>query len=202
MRIGIYPGSFNPIHIGHLAIANYIAEYEGFDEIWFLITPQSPHKGQADLLPQEARLAFVEKAIQGYDKFKSCTLEWEMPKPTYTINTLQKLRVLHPENTFELIIGSDNWETFHRWKDYQMILNNFKTLVYPRKGGIIYYNHPNVRVCKGAPKLEVSASFIRKGLRRGKDFRYFLPAGIYQDIIATGFFDNKENDEDENGNDL
>jgi len=189
MKIGIFPGSFNPVHIGHLAIANYIAEYEYYDEVWFLITPQNPLKKKSDLMDQELRLGFVEKAIQGYEKFKTCTLEWEMSQPSYTINTLQKLRALYPENQFELIIGSDNWDTFHRWKDYQMILKNFKILIYPRRGSDrIYINHPNVRMAKGAPKIEASSTFIRKAIQESKDVRFFMPEGIYDELIKSEFF--------------
>jgi nicotinate-nucleotide adenylyltransferase len=110
-----------------------------------------------------------------------------MSQPTYTINTLQRLRVMHPKYAFELILGSDNWETIHRWKDYQTILKNFKTWIYPRMGtGKIIFNHPNVRMIKGAPKMDVSSTFIRKSIKRGKDVRFFLPSGIYEAIIESG----------------
>jgi len=186
MKIGIYPGSFNPVHIGHLALANYVAEYGEFDEIWFLITPHSPLKSRSELLDQDLRLAWLEKSIGNYPKFKTCTIEWEMAQPTYTINTLQRLRIMFPEHTFDLIIGSDNWETIHRWKDYQLILKNFRTWIYPRLGtGKIIFNHPNVHMVKGAPKMDISSTFIRKAIRRGKDVRFFLPAGIYEDVIES-----------------
>jgi len=186
MKIGIFPGSFNPVHIGHLALANYIVEYGEFDEIWFLITPHNPLKKKSELIDQELRHAWLEKAIGDYPKFKTCIIEWDMPQPTYTINSLQRLRIMHPGNTFELIIGSDNWETFHRWKDYQVILKNFKTWIYPRLGsGKIIFNHPNVRMIKGAPKMDISSTFIRKAIRREKDVRFFMPAGIYEDVIAS-----------------
>jgi nicotinate-nucleotide adenylyltransferase len=182
MKIGIYPGSFNPVHIGHLAIANYIAEYEEYDEIWFLVTPQNPLKKRSDLLDQELRLAMVEKSIQGYEKFKTNTVEWTMPHPTYTVNTMQKLRVMYPKHQFELIIGSDNWALIHRWKDYQVILKNFRTLVYPRKGTMekIVIRHPNVRLCKDAPVIDISSTAIRQAIEHDKDIRFYMPAGIYE----------------------
>jgi nicotinate-nucleotide adenylyltransferase len=193
MKIGVFPGSFNPVHIGHLAIANYIAEFDGFDEIWFLISPKNPMKGTADLMDREFRLKLIEKAIGDYPKFKTCIIEWEMPQPAYTVNTLQKLRLLFPDYSFELIIGSDNWETIHRWKSYQLILKNFKTWVYPRWGtGKIYINHPNAKMVKGAPKIDISASAIRNAIAQGKDMRFYMPAGIYEDIIADGFFKKEE----------
>ncbi|MDH8700808.1 nicotinate-nucleotide adenylyltransferase [Dysgonomonadaceae bacterium PH5-43] len=190
MKIGIFPGSFNPVHIGHLAIANYISEFEGYDEVWFLITPQNPLKRSKDLLDQKTRLELIEQSIVGYEKFKICTLEWDLPKPSYTINTLQKLRMLYPKYTFELVIGSDNWATIHRWKDYQVILKNFSTLVYPRKNNEhIAINHPNVRLCKNSPMIEMSASTIRAAIKAGKDVRFYLPAGVYEKVLATGFFE-------------
>ncbi len=191
MKIGVLPGSFNPVHIGHLAIANYIAEFEGFDEIWFLITPQSPLKGKSEIISQELRLALVEEAIAGYTKFKTCTIEWDMPKPSYTVATLQKLKIMYPTDQFELIIGSDNWDTFHRWKDYQRILNNFKVVVYPRRGTHkTLIDHFNVRMCK-APMFEVSSSFIRKGMESGQDVRFFLPKGAYERLLESGVIKRK-----------
>ncbi len=197
IKTGIFPGSFNPVHIGHLALANYIAEYEGYDEIWFLITPQNPTKGEEDLIPQEMRLELVEQSIAGYEKFKTCTIEWELPRPVYTVNTLQKLRIAYPERVFELIIGADNWRTFHRWKDYQIILKNFQVLVYPRKGlDKVNYNHYNVRYCE-APMIEISSSFIRKSLKEGKDIRFFLPDGVYEKILSENILDNFINKNEE-----
>ncbi|MDL2224380.1 nicotinate-nucleotide adenylyltransferase [Bacteroidales bacterium OttesenSCG-928-M06] len=197
MKIGIFPGSFNPVHIGHLAIANYIAEFEGYDQIWFLITPQNPLKKKKDLLDQNLRLELIEEAIEGYEKFKTCTIEWDMPQPSYTINTLQKLRMMHPGDSFDLIIGSDNWANIHRWKDYQMILKNFKTLIYPRQGvEKLYIKHPNARLCKDAPQIEISATIIREAIKEGKDVRFYMPIGAFDKVVNTGEFvpDTEEND--------
>ena len=196
MKIGIFPGSFNPVHIGHLAIANCIAEYEEYDQIWFLITPQNPLKKKSDLIDQDLRLNLLEKSIEGYDKFKICTIEWNMPQPTYTINTLQKLRITYPQNRFDLIIGADNWATFHRWKDYQTILKNFKVLIYPRSGNDrLQINHPNVQITKNAPKIEISGSKIRKAIEQGKDIRFYMPPGVYEAVKNSGFFDKPEEPE-------
>lgn len=196
MKIGIFPGSFNPVHIGHLAVANYIVENEGYDELWFLITPQNPMKRKTDILDQELRLQMLEHSIKGYDKFKICTIEWDMPKPTYTINTLQKLRMMYPQYKFDLIIGSDNWQKIHRWKDYQMILKNYHTIVYPRYSAErIYITHPNAKLCSGAPVVEISATVIRKALRQQKDMRFYLPNGVYEMLIATGLFEYQEEEE-------
>lgn len=197
IKTGIFPGSFNPVHIGHLALANYIAEFENYDEIWFLITPQNPIKSEEDLIPQEMRLELVEMSIAGYEKFKTCTVEWELPRPVYTVNTLQKLRRTYPDRVFELIIGADNWKSFHRWKDYQVILKNFQVVVYPRKGidGVNYIHH-NMRYCE-APMVEISSSFIRRSLKEGKDVRFFLPNGVYDKILSEKILDNFINAIDE-----
>jgi nicotinate-nucleotide adenylyltransferase len=189
MKIGILPGSFNPVHVGHLAIANYLVEYEDFDQIWFMITPLNPLKKKNDLLDQHFRLELVEKSIKGYDKFQISTLEWDLPQPSYTINTLQKLRITNPQDTFELIIGSDQWATFHRWKDYQIIMKNFKIAVYPRRGSDKFYiNHPNVRLCQGAHKIEISSTFIRKSIMEGKDVRFFMPLDTFDQVVKADFF--------------
>ncbi|MDR1562137.1 MAG: nicotinate-nucleotide adenylyltransferase [Dysgonamonadaceae bacterium] len=189
MKIGIFPGSFNPIHIGHLAVANYVAEFTGLDEVWLLISPKNPLKTIPDLLDQELRLDLIEKAIGNYPKVKTCTVEWEMPQPTYTINTLHKLRIMYPENIFYLVMGSDNWDTIHRWKDYQIILNNFKILIYPRLGfGKSLFVHPNGKFIKGAQKIEISSSFIRKSMSEGKDVRLFMPNGVYETLIEKNAF--------------
>lgn len=186
MRIGIYPGSFNPVHIGHLAVANYLTEFAEYDEVWFLVTPHNPLKKKSDLLDSNLRLEWVQRSIAGYEKFKISMIEWEVPQPTYTINTLQKLRMLYPQHKFELVIGSDNWETFHRWKDYQLILKNFKVAIYPRRGSDkIFPNHPNVTVIKGAPKVDISSTDIRDSIKAGKDVRFYMPSGIFESIITS-----------------
>ena len=199
MKIGVFPGSFNPVHIGHLAIANYIAEYEEYDQIWFLITPQNPLKKKNDIMDQELRLNLLEQSIETYDKFKVCTIEWDMPQPTYTINTLQKLRITYPQDRFDLIIGSDNWDTFHRWKDYQTILKNFSVLVYPRRNADLFQiNHPNARLLKDAPKIEISGSKIRRAIEEGKDIRFYMAHGVCEIIKNSGFFEKPELPEENN----
>jgi nicotinate-nucleotide adenylyltransferase len=196
MKIGILPGSFNPVHNGHLAIANHLAEYEGFDQIWFLITPQNPLKKKNDLMDEQFRLQLLTKAVGDYDKVIISTIEWDMPQPSYTINTLQKLRIMYPNDTFELIIGSDNWATFHRWKDYQLILKNFKILIYPRRGSDrIQLHHPNVRLCKSAPKIEMSSTVIREAIATGKDVRFYMPAGLFQEVVNSGFIQPEPEEE-------
>ena len=134
MKIGIFSGSFNPIHTGHLIIANYLCEFEKLDEIWFVVSPQNPLKSKRDLLSDIHRITMVKKAIRGNRKFKYCDIEFSLPLPSYTVRTLKTLKEKYPENEFHLIIGSDNWLIFDRWKDYQEILDNYPIFIYPRLG--------------------------------------------------------------------
>jgi nicotinate-nucleotide adenylyltransferase len=168
-------------------MANYLAENEGYDEVWLLISPQNPMKRNTVIMDENFRLDLLNKAVGDYSKIRVSTIEWEMPQPSYTINTFQRLRMKYPEDTFDLIIGSDNWATFHRWKDYQLILKNFKILIYPRRGSDrIVINHPNVRLCRQAPKIEISSTVIRQAILRGKDLRFFMPPGLFEAVAASG----------------
>ena len=134
MEIGIFSGSFNPIHIGHLALANYLCEYEGLDELWFMVSPHNPLKEKGELMEGAFRLRLVELAIQGYPKFHASDFEFHLPQPSYTVHTLEKLCEAYPQHRFYLIIGSDNWASFHRWREWERILNENHLLIYPRPG--------------------------------------------------------------------
>lgn len=183
LKTGIFGGSFNPIHIGHLALANYLCEFEGLDELWFMVTPQNPLKQETELLDDETRLHLVKSATQGYPKFKASDFEFHLPKPSYTIDTLDELRKAFPEREFYLIIGADNWSIFNKWKDHQRILDESQLFIYPRKGYEIEENKlpANVRLVK-APEMEISSTFIREAIKQGKDIRYFLPPYVYDEI--------------------
>ena len=175
-RTGIFSGSFNPVHIGHLALANWLCEYEDLDEIWFLVTPQNPHKKKEDLMDDRLRFELVEKAIGDYPKFKASDFEFHLPQPSYTVNTLQALQKAFPDHVFHFIMGADNWVNIHRWKDAETLLKNYPILIYPRLGYEIdiprqYKNIKSVN----APIMEISSSFIRESIKKGKDVRFFLP---------------------------
>ena len=178
-QTGIFSGSFNPIHIGHLALANYLCEFEGLDEVWFLVSPHNPLKEKEELMDDQFRYELTCKAIDGYPKSKASDFEFSLPQPSYTIQTLNALRVAFPDNNFQLIIGADNWQVIDQWKNYKELLTNYSILIYPRKGyeAVIPATCPNVRLVQ-APMLEISSTFIREALREGKDIRFFLPEGI------------------------
>ena len=182
-KIGIYSGSFNPVHIGHLALANYLCEFEGVDEVWFLVTPHNPLKEQGELMDDEQRLRLVQLAVEGYPRFRASDFEFHLPRPSYYIHTLEALRRSYPDTEFTLIIGSDNWLCFDRWFEAKRIVSEFGLLIYPRPGFEVdeAMLPPHVRMVH-APCIEVSSTFVRQALRQGKDVRFFLPAKVYDEV--------------------
>lgn len=184
MNIGIFSGSFNPIHIGHLILANYITEFSDIDEVWFLVTPQNPFKENEDLLDEDLRLEMTELAVKDFNKIKVSDIEFNLPKPSYTINTLNVLEEKYPDCNFSLIIGADNWEVFALWKDYEEILEQYKIYVYPRLGhsvAMLSKYKKKVEVLD-SPIVEISSTFIRNSLRKKKNVKAFLPEGVYRYI--------------------
>ncbi len=179
ISVGIFSGSFDPVHIGHLALANYLCEYEALDEVWFLVTPQNPRKKVNPQFPAAQRLQWIKDSIRNYPHFKVSDFEHHLPEPHYTINTLRALQAQYPGYEFSLIIGADNWTGFDQWYDYDSLLKEFNVIVYPRKG----YDcdpdkrYPRVRFSQ-APLIEISSTFIRESLRKGRDLRFFMPEGV------------------------
>lgn len=186
---GLYFGSFNPIHIGHLAIANYFVEYANLDELWFVVSPQNPLKHKSTLLPDYHRLELVNLALRDYSKFRVSNIEFSLSNPSYTANTLAHLDEKYPNREFSLIIGEDNLSSFHKWKNYEHILENRKLLVYPRPNSNVskFHNHPNVQIID-APNMEISSSFIRNSINDGKDVQFFLPEKVWDYIDEMNFF--------------
>ncbi|MDD3740443.1 MAG: nicotinate (nicotinamide) nucleotide adenylyltransferase [Bacteroidales bacterium] len=187
-EILLFFGSFNPIHNGHLAIANYLTEFYDFKELWFVVTPQNPVKKSNTLLNDRDRQYLVQMAIDGYPKFKVSDIEFYLPKPNYTINTLTYLSEKYPKNKFSLLIGGDNLESFHKWKNYRKILENYKLYVYKRPGCEVQeFEEANITILD-APQMEISSSFIREAIKEEKDIRFFLPEKVYQYILEMGWW--------------
>lgn len=179
IKTGIFSGSFNPVHIGHLALANWLCEFAGLDELWFLITPHNPLKDREELMDDQLRYELVEAAIAGYPKFRASDFEFSLPQPTYTIDTLRALDRTYPDRQFHFIMGADNWAFIKRWKESDVLISSYPILIYPRKGYeiILPANFPDIRAVE-APLMEVSSTFIRESLKAGKDIRFFLPEAI------------------------
>ena len=182
-RVAVFSGSFNPIHIGHLALANYVCETNQVDELWFMVTPENPLKSAQILAQDQLRLKMVKIAITGYDKFKLCDLEFSLPRPSYTINTLRELQKSYPEYKFSLLIGADNWNSFHKWKSSEIILRDFDLLIYPRMNHEVNISTLPLNVqLIDSPIIEISATQIREKIKQGKDFRYFLYPSVFEFI--------------------
>ncbi|MCH7412635.1 nicotinate-nucleotide adenylyltransferase [Belliella sp. R4-6] len=187
MKIGLFFGSFNPIHIGHLIIANVMQDQTDLDEVWFIISPQNPFKTQKSLLHEFDRLKMVELAIADHFHFKASDVEFHMPRPSYTIDTLTYLSEKHPLHEFKLIIGGDNLTHFHKWKNYDLILDNYGLYVYPRPGDHLKLDHPNVKYV-AAPMMDISATFIRNAIKNHKSVRYLLPDMVREYIKDKKLF--------------
>ncbi len=199
MKVGLYFGTFNPIHVGHLIIANYMVDYSELEEVWLVVTPQNPLKTKSSLLADYHRLAMVEIAIEDNDRLRASNIEFDLPKPSYTIQTLVYLKEKHPDKSFSLIMGEDNLRSFYKWRNYEEILQNHQLFVYPRvvteselfeqHGNFAteILNHPNVRLCN-APVMKLSASFIRKAIRDQKDVRYLLTDPVHKYVDEMNFY--------------
>ena len=191
MKVGLFFGTFNPIHIGHLIIANYMAEFSDLDEVWFVVTPLSPFKKKSTLLGNHHRLATVAIAVEEYPKLKTSNIEFNLPEPNYTVNTLVHLEEKHPNHQFCLIMGEDNLNGFHKWKNYETILQNYEIFVYPRisKGFTEhqFQNHPKIHKIN-APIVQISSTFIRKAIKDKKDIRPMLSNNVWKYIDEMNFY--------------
>lgn len=187
--IGLFFGSFNPIHSGHMIIANIMVETTGLEQVWFVVTPQNPFKSGKGLLHNFDRFDMVQAAVGDNYKLKASDIEFHLPTPNYTIHTLVHLTEKHPEKKFSLIIGEDNLENFQQWKNYDQILEHYGLFVYPRRhqSESPLKQHPNVRLVN-APVLEISATFIRECIRNNWSIRYLVPDPVEVMIRARGFY--------------
>jgi len=183
MKIGLFFGSFNPIHVGHLAMANYFVEFSDLEQIWLVISPQNPFKTKKNLLSEYERYQMADMALSDDFQIRVSNIEFNLPKPSYTIDTLTYLKEKHKNHQFALIVGSDNLKYFHKWKNYEEIIDQYDIYVYPRPGSDPYqYTGKFPLEIVNAPLMEISSSFIRSAIADGKDVRYFLPDKVYQYI--------------------
>jgi len=191
MKTGLFFGSFNPVHIAHMALANYMLEYTEVEEIWFVVSPHNPFKARHSLLNQFQRLEMIKMAIDDHPKMQAIDVEFNLPQPSYTIDTLNFLSKQYTKKTFYIIMGADGVNYFHRWKDAELIYKNYKRLVYPRPFVKIEReeNMQNAELVH-APLIEVSSSFIRNSIKNGKDMKFYLPNKVYEYIKNMGFYNS------------
>lgn len=201
MKIGLYFGTFNPVHVGHLIIANHLAEYSNLEQIWMVVTPHNPLKNKKTLLDDHQRLELVYLATEDYPKIKPSDIEFKLIQPNYTVNTLVHLQEKYPQHTFSLIMGEDNLRSFHKWKNYEVILKNYDIYIYPRpeikseteqsntnsKEDLDLRNYPNIHFI-AAPIVEISSTFIRKNIQNNKNTRPLLPEKVWAYIDHNNLY--------------
>ncbi len=201
MKIGLYFGTFNPIHIGHLIIANHVAEYSDVKQVWMVVTPHNPLKKKDTLLNDSVRLELVHLATEDYPKIKPSDIEFKLPQPNYTVNTLAYLQEKYPKNEFSLIMGEDNLKSFHKWKNYEVILQNHDIYVYPRLDAkdhttkiipsknnyLTFKNYPKIHFI-AAPIVEISATFIRESIKNKKNVQPLLPNKVWEYIDHNNLY--------------
>ena len=191
MKTGLFFGTFNPIHIGHLIIANHLVENSDLEAIWLVVTPLNPHKKKKNLLEDNHRLAMVRIAVEDYPKLEASNIEFGLPQPNYTVNTLTYITEKYPQHEFSLIMGEDNLNSFHKWKNYDVILGNHRIYVYPRitdkKITDAFKEHPKIHKV-AAPIVQISATAIRKAIKEGKEIRPLLPTTVWQYLDEMNFY--------------
>lgn len=191
MKIGLYFGTFNPIHVGHLIIANHMAENANLDQVWMVVTPHNPLKKKNTLLDDYHRLQMVHLATDSFEKLKPSDIEFKLSQPNYTVNTLVHLQEKYPNHEFSLIMGEDNLKTLHKWKNYEIILQDYDIYVYPRISSEVenleLKNHPKIHLID-APIVEISSTFIRNNIKEGKNVQPLLPEKVWEYIDHNNFY--------------
>jgi len=194
--IALFFGSYNPIHIGHLIIANYILEFTAINELWFIVSPHNPFKDKKTLISAKHRIEMVNRAIATTQRMKASDIEYTMPRPSYSIDTVTLLKKKYPDHIFHIVLGSDNISKLHKWKNFKKLLMKYKFLVYPRHG--FPYSKANLPdiICSfmssfhfiNAPKIEISSTFIRNAISQERDLNFFLPGDVYKYISENNLF--------------
>ena len=192
MKVGLYFGSFNPIHNGHLIIAQYFAEFTDLDEVWLVVTPQNPLKTSTGLLADHHRYEMARLAVDGYSRIKVSNIEFGLPKPSYTIDTLTYLSERYPEKSFVLLMGSDNLISINKWKNWEQLLSAYDIMVYPRPGyedvALEKEKLKRTTTVKGVPLMQISSTFIRSAIKNKKDIRFMLPESVYHYIDEMNLY--------------
>jgi nicotinate-nucleotide adenylyltransferase len=190
MITGLYFGSFNPIHIGHLAIANFMVEFSELEQLWFVVSPQNPLKEKKSLLQDYHRLEMVRLAVEDDDRFRASDIEFRLPTPSYTIDTLTYLEEKYPGREFQLVMGADGLLSFHKWKHADLIVKKYHRLIYPRPGtDKEFVSRLLNATLVDAPMMEISSSFIRRAIKEGKDVRHLVPAKTYRYMREMHFYE-------------
>ncbi len=191
-RTALFFGSFNPIHVGHLIIANTMLQRDDVDEVWLVVSPQNPLKERSTLLADHHRLAMARRAVDDNYRLRVCDIEMSLPIPSYTVVTLAALEEKYPDREFCLVMGSDNLQTFERWRNYEYIINNYRLLVYPRPGSehCQLSGHPSVTMVD-VPMIDISSSYIRTLIKEGKDVRYLLTEPVYKYLTEMHFYEQR-----------
>lgn len=189
MRVGLFFGSFNPIHIGHLIIANYMANYTDLDQVWLIVSPHNPLKDKNSLINMYDRLEMAKLATEKTENIKVSDIEFKLPQPSYTIDTLTHLSEKYPGRQFSLIMGSDNLASLKKWKNYELILRDYKINIYPRPGdtNLELANHPSVNITQ-TPLMEISSTFVRKAVKEGKNIQFFVPEPVLEFIDSKNLY--------------
>ena len=189
-KTGLLFGSFNPIHSGHMILASYMLEFTDLDEVWFVVSPQNPLKEKKSLLADYHRLSLARLAVEDHPKMQVSDIEFKMPKPSYSIDTLTWLSEKYENREFIIICGTDVFPTFHKWKNYEALLQQYHFYVYPRPGSGLgdYENQANINLFP-APQMDISSSFIRKGIYKKKDMSFWMPNKVYEYILEMHFYE-------------
>ena len=187
-RIGLFFGSFNPVHVGHLALANFIAENTDLYQIWFILSPQNPFKEENELANTALRMKMLEASVRGYPKFKVCDIELNLPTPSYTYLTLKELEKIYPDFSFTIIMGSDNVQQLHRWNNAEQIAKDYDLMIYPRPGFKIENKHLSLRLeIVQAPVFNINSTTIRQGIKLGKNYEFLVPKEAYGEVLSDDF---------------
>jgi nicotinate-nucleotide adenylyltransferase len=189
MKIGLYFGSFNPVHVGHLIIGSFVANNTDVDQVWFVVSPQNPLKKSNTLLNEYHRFHLVQLAVEKDEQLKTSNIEFKLPRPSYTIDTLTYLHEKYSDYDFAVIMGSDSFQNIYKWKNYEQLLKNYSLYVYVRPGFDVTNTAENIKVLN-APLLEISSTLLRQAIREGKSIRYLVPESVREEIERNRYYKN------------